>query len=491
MNSDRPVPHATGVLPYLNVIARVSPWLLVAICVAVVLVFFSLAPYAHPSTDDLCMAVGIRDEGLIQHLWNHYFEWSGRYTGNTFYGVYPLIFGMFDGYWFVPVFMVTSLFAASAFLLSSVFGSKMLDRRVLLSALCFVCVYLLGMISPASGLYWMAGALSYQPANVLLLVALGLMLRLRQRQKRAENISMPFIVLLADMALAVGCNETSMLALAGVSTLFLLLHLRSGRSIAWPWAVVFVLTLVCFGIVYFSPGNAIRAAAFPLRHDLPRSLAGSLDVGLRILGIWLSNPVLLAATLLAPFAISRLYRSSGRTFAVTKTRIVVTGLCTLAIPVVFQFPAWWAMGGWAPARTIDATYFVFLLCWFRTAGAITVYFQREARTRQTTPYAVVGLLAASVLFTLAVLGSGSYRLARSDLAERAGPWDDYMQQRYALIRDAVADGRLSLVVPDYDKPYPRTIYFNDIMYDSRDWRNGCYAAYFGLDRIKRAKRQAE
>jgi hypothetical protein len=490
MNSDKPFSNATGLQAYFSMLSRLSPWLLVAICLAVVLVYFLLAPYAHPSTDDLCMADGIRREGLIPHLWNHYFEWSGRYSGNALYGVYPMVFGMFDGYRYIPVFMIVALLAAAAFLLSSVFGSKMLDRRVLLSALCFVCVYLLGMISPASGLYWMAGALTYQPANVLLLVALGLMLRLSDRQRRSENYVRLFGVLLAVMVLAIGFNETSMIALTAIAGLFLLLHVRSGRAILWPWAMVFVITLICFGIVYFSPGNAIRAAAFPLRHDLPRALGGSLDVGLRILGIWTSNPVLLASTLLAPFAVMRLYDSSGRTFTLSKTRIAVAGLCTLAIPIVFQFPAWWAMGGWAPARTIDATYFVFLLGWFATTAAVTVYFRREAGALPAS-YAAVALLAVSVLFTLAVLGSDGYRLARSDLAGRARPWDVYMQQRYALIRDAVAGGRASLVVPDYDQEYPRTIYFNDIMYDSRDWRNVCYASYFGLDRIKRAKVSAE
>ena len=456
MNSDKPVPRATGPQSYPAALARVSPWLLIAICLAVVLVFVSLGAYAHPSTDDFCMADGIRRDGLIRHLWNHYLNWSGRYSGNALYGVYPIIFGMFEGHRFIPVIVIVSLFAAGAFLLSSVFGSKITDRCVLLSALCFVCVYLLGMISPASGLYWMAGALSYQPANVLLLVALGLMLRLMDRQKRSENYAVPFVLLLAVMALATGFNETGMIALVAIAALFPGLHLRQnlrlGRATVWswaiPWVVVFVTTLVCAGIVFFSPGNAARAAAFPLRHDLPRALGGSLDVGLRVLGIWLGNPALLASTLLAPFAVSRLYRSSGRAFAVSKTRLAVTGLCTLAVPCVFQFPAWWAMGGWAPARAIDAAWFVFLLGWFLTTGAITVYFRREAgpgpSSRTRVRYADLALLAATVLFTLAVLGSDGYRRARSDLVARAGPWDAYMQQRYALIGDAVASGRQSL-----------------------------------------------
>lgn len=495
MNSDKSVSHATGLLTFVAMLARISPWLLLAVCLAVVLAFFLLAPYAHPSSDDFCLASGIRQDGLIEHLWRHYQEWSGRYSGNALYGIYPLLFGMFDGYRFVPVFMTGFLFVAGAFFLSSAFAVKIYDRCVMLSALCFVCVYLLGMFSPASGLYWMAGALSYQPANILLLVVLGLMLRLMERQKRSEHFSVLLIVLLAVMVLAIGFNETSMIALVAVAALFFVMNLRSGRGLVWPWLLVFITSLVCFAIVYLSPGNATRAAAFPLRHDLLRAVGGSLDVGLRVLGIWISSPVLLAATLLVPFAVSRLYRSSGRSYTVSKSHIALMVLCTLSIPVVFQFPAWWAMGGWAPARTIDATYFVFLIGWFLTVAAITVYLQHEAEavtdSSRAYPVTAAVLLAASVLFTLAVLGSDSYRLALSDRAERAGPWHEYMLQRYALIRQAVADNRLSLVVPDFEKEYPRSIYFNDIMYKPDDWRNVCYAAYFGLERIQRARSPAE
>ena len=115
MSSNSTVTQTAGMKTYLTVLARISPWLVVAICMAVVLVFVLLAPYAHPSTDDLCLANGIRRDGLINHLWKHYFEWSGRYSGNALYGVYPLIFGMFEGYRYIPVIIIASLFIASLF----------------------------------------------------------------------------------------------------------------------------------------------------------------------------------------------------------------------------------------------------------------------------------------------------------------------------------------------------------------------------------------
>jgi hypothetical protein len=64
-----------------------------------------------------------------------------------------------------------------------------------------------------------------------------------------------------------------------------------------------------------------------------------------------------------------------------------------------------------------------------------------------------------------------------------------MLMRHALIDEAVAREQLSLVVPEYGGKYPRSIYFNDIRRDSRDWRNVCYADYFGLQEIGRSKLQ--
>ena len=476
----------------MELLKRVSPLLLLSVGAAVVIVFNMLAPYAHPSSDDLCLANGIQRDGLLKHLWLHYQQWSGRYSGNALYGTYPVIFGMFTGYKYIPVVLIISLIAASAFLLSSLFRLKIFDSRVLLPSLCFIAVFLLGMLSPASGLYWMAGALSYQPANIFLLIILGLMFRIAYAQKQQGEYEYTLIVLIIAMAIAIGFNETAMIALIAVSLLFVLLHLRAGWSVLWPWAIVLVTALVCFGVVYLSPGNEIRASEFQQGHNIGRAIRGSLDIGGRVLVIWISNPVLLIATLLVPFSVSRLYGASPRSFTISRRWVFAMVVLTLTIPFAFQFPAWWAMGGWAPARTIDAAYFVFLVSWFMTAGGICIYFMNSGKLIPDLgthfPVNAIILLAISILFTITVLNSNSFKLAQLDRAKHAKPWHQYMQQRYALIDKAVNEGRSSLVVPDYDKTYPRTIYFNDIMHNSRDWRNICYAQYFGLQRIKRDKK---
>lgn len=485
----KPFMHSHRLHNKLAGLARIAPFMLIAICLAVVLMFALLAQYSHPSSDDFCMASGVHEQGLIRHLWEHYFEWSGRYTSNALYAIYPVIFGLFQGYKFIPAFVMLALFLATAFCLSAVFRVRIYARAVWLYSLSFLSIFLLGMMSPASGLYWMAGAFTYQSANILFLVFLGLMIRLADRQKGLQKSTGLLAALLLVAALAMGTNETSMLALTGVAFLGVVVHLRSGLTILKPWLMLLAVTLVCFAIVYFSPGNAIRAADFPLRHDLSRSISGSLSIGLKILWQWISNPVLIISSLLAPFAVATLLQLSDRRFTVSKTMTAALILFTFLMPVLLQFPAWWSMGGWPPARTVDAIYFLFLLGWYLSLGAVTVRYLNKGKWQAIVPpykpAATLLLLLLVILFTAAVLESKAYQLAKTDLFHLARPYHEYLHQRYQQIEQAKADGLRQLVVADYQQAYPRSLFFNDIMRNPDHWRNVCYADYFGLEEIKR------
>jgi hypothetical protein len=317
------------------------------------------------------------------------------------------------------------------------------------------------------------------------------MIQLADRQKGSKNYFSLLTILLLLMALAIGTNETSMLALTALALLAVVVHLRSGWVILKPWLAILMVTLVCFAIVYFSPGNAIRAADFPQRHDLSRSINGSLSIGLQILWLWVSNPVLIVSSMLAPFAITRLYQLSARSFFVSKVMLVVLVLATFLMPVLLQFPAWWSMGGWPPARTVDSIYFLFLVGWYLSIGAATVHYLGKGKwSLLTQPYrtgAVIALLLLTGLFTAAALESHAYQLARTDLFHLARPYHDYLNERYKAIEQAKANGQRYLAVVDYQQEYPRSIFFNDIMYNPNHWRNVCYADYFGLEKIKRKK----
>ncbi len=471
----------------IRVIQSLSIFLLLATSLAVLLTFINLGFYAYPSADDFCMVSGVEQHGLFGNLWKHYFEWSGRYSGNAFYALYPLLFGFFHGYPLIAVLLIVSIFVASAFFISSLFRLKMMSPTVLVVALVFVCIYLLGLRHTASSLYWMAGALSYQTANILMLFTLGLILKLMDRQKAQESILSVYLWLVFVVVLGMGANETNMITLLGVLGLMFVLHLRSGWSRLKPWAGLLAIGLVCFSIVYFAPGNTLRESTFPYRHDWVRSLQGSWNMGSWTLVAWTLNPVFIVASLLLPFAVARLVQLSPRKISIPWGVILFLLFVTLAAPFVLQFPAWWSMGGWPPPRTVDAIFFVYLMSWSLLLGALIMRFMPRflllSNNNQPVQKVEISLLMLVLVFMLSIGLSSKFKRALNDLWNRAETFEAYMLDRHARIYDALEKQQGFVSVPAYNQEYPRSIYFNDIRVDARDWRNVCYAQYFGLQGI--------
>jgi len=473
----------------------IAAMLLALVSGGVLLIFILLGQYANPSADDFCMAAGVKHDGLFAHLWRHYHEWSGRYSGNALYGLYPLVFGMFDGYRFMPALLILLLISGFAFFLSNLLKTRLNDPLLALVSLAFTSIYLLGLVSPASSLYWMAGALTYQSANISLLFLLGLMIKLHDRLEQGGRVIGVLTGLLLLIVFGIGLNEVNMLVLTILSGAALVYHVvvyRKQRRRVSPWVLLFAAALLCVALVYFAPGTAMRESTFPLRHQWGRSLSGSLNMGLWTLGLWLRNPVVIAGALLAPFAVCALRMRSQRKINISKRLLFMLVLITLAIPLVLQFPAWWGMGGWPPPRTVDAIFFVFLLSLFLTLSAFSLYWlQRDSTASSSLTQGVRpawAVIVFTLLFVMAVLVNGKFQRALGDLMVRAKPYHAYLEHRYETIRKAREKGRFSLQTPSFQGPYPRTIYFNDILPSSRDWRNVCYADYFGLREIRRLKR---
>ena len=322
---------------------------------------------------------------------------------------------------------------------------------------------------------------------------LGLMIRLDDFQSAQRGVGTIYGLLVAVIILGVGMHETNMLLVTGLVLLAFLIQLQGGWHRSRLWLLLLLVAAVSSAIVFLAPGNLARTSTFPMSHDLMRSLEGSLVIGLKTLHIWLGSPLLVSATLLMPFAVAGLSGVSRRDFHLNATSLIMLILFTLAVPFIMQFPAWWAMGGFPPARTVDAIFFVFLVCWLVTTSALSMrYLIPRLNSFRHWPESgrlMVVYIICSVLFILAVGTNSKFHRATGDLLYRAGPYHAYMQDRYRLIDGAIERNELFLTVPEYDGEYPRSIYYNDIRPDPGDWRNVCYARYYGVSAIRRVKMQ--
>lgn len=479
--------HIQRLIAYLS---KLSPFIIVIASLSVLFVFFMLAQYSHPSADDYCLASGIKEHGPFNYLWSHYFEWSGRYSGNALYGLYPLIFGLVEGYFLIPIILIVSLGMAFAYLVSTVFKISLFNFSVIASSVCFVCVYMLGMSSTAQGFYWMAGALSYQTGNILALVFIGLSIQFYDQQKKHESYSNTFILLLIVCIIIMGLNETIMLLVASYIGVASVLAYRSNIVRVKPWLIVSALAILCFCIVYFAPGNDVRSSHFAMRNDLSYAISRSWDYSLNSLTDWASDAVLILSSVLSLYLFYSLFSASNRIFQVSIKQIIILLSLTVVSPFLFSLPISWAIGAAPPERLNDTIYFFFILLWYMSIAAILYYFTRHNADHKFKRFIYIKKfinVLTTILYVYFISTDVNLTTAINDLQNSAPLHDKYMNERYALIEESLADEKLDLTVPGYDHDYPSSIFVADITTNAKDWTNVCFVGYYGLNEIRKNK----
>lgn len=79
--------------------------------------------------------------------------------------------------------------------------------------------------------------------------------------------------------------------------------------------------------------------------------------------------------------------------------------------------------------------------------------------RPFNPARMITLLLVTGLFTVAVLESKAYQLAKTDFFQLAPPYHDYLKNRYKYIAQMRHMGQRYLVVEDYpQEELPRSIF---------------------------------
>ena len=160
----------------------------------------------------------------------------------------------------------------------------------------------------------------------------------------------------------------------------------------------------------------------------------------------------------------------------------------LLVPFMFSFPAWWAMGVVPPLRAVNTIYFLFLLSSYAAIAALTLYvIQNRLGSKWALSSTARGIVvsAASLIFIYFLLENDKFVAAVDDLKKNARTYDQYLIERYKIVKESLDNEMLAVTVPRYEYSYPHSIYFDDITDDPEDWRNTCYADYFGLENIRR------
>lgn len=440
--------------------------------------------FAYPQTDDFSYSVASRDLGLMKAQYDCYINWSGRFTSTALLSINPLVYGSITGYRLLFVFLIIAQFA-SLYLLVEVLTKKALScQDKLIFSMTFLFAFLDQMDDVRSGLYWMAGVITYQVAGTLMILFFTLFHLINQDQKHNNAQTKAAVILLS--VLMGGTNEISLVLTFLITALLIYRHYALKKLVSRFQVITFlaVATGSCFGL--FAPGNFARMKDYEAHRDIFIIAASAFSSSLAYIGKWITSPlVLILMTMVFFTVISRPQLKS--TFGNIKMAYSTSILLFLTFTSFFI--PYWSTGMLPQNRVLNMIYFFFLIGWMINLAVIFANLgEHVLALGRIMDIRLCGCVVATYIILLFGLQTSNFVLVTRDLLSGTSfRYSKEMQQIQSQITDCADD--ICTVEDVTNRPY--SLYFYFIGFDAQDWANGGYAAYFRKKRIFLIKEKKE
>jgi hypothetical protein len=440
---------------------------------------------APPGPDDYCRAAWRGTwSGLVQQ---NYFHWSGRWLAVTIHG---LVLPHLDlQSWRYTAFLCLWLAIAALLwftMLSLLLGKDTALRTRLAMTLGLTAIYWAGMPSPGEQLYWFHGGVE----QLLPLLSAMLCVRALAPFKAEAAPSLPIIALRSVVAMALAfatgaLHELVALILFGI---LLVLAVLAANLRRWAHAIPYFVALL--GALAGMVSN-LTAPGWITRRAVDMGGGGNFIYALRLTFLdpdnspsrWLFDTRLIALTLVlltsAWFASVAPRWVSAAPFGVREPAKKAAAIAAITIAAIFlaTLATTYSQGYRAPGRVQDMIYAVFFAGWLLTLVALAPL----AKPMPSLNALAMALLALSLLTAPNTL-QGAFDLKRTISESRPA-----QRERDRNVRAAVAAGSADIVVP-YMADASRLYFWDPLSPDPTDWRNDCYARYYGARALRSAPR---
>lgn len=443
-----------------------------------ILPFLLAATYNQPAADDYFSAVRDAHTGFMPALRDSYLHWSGRYFAMAVSRINPLLFHSVIAYKAYAVLLIILFIAALHALVRQVAGRYLSIKQTAALTALFTNIYFIAMPSTAEGFYWFSGAWVYQLANVLFMLLMAALIKL----KRSETNAAHLLYFICSIVLAVciaGSNEISLIITCICVGVFTWHVYRRRLPAAKYFITLTIVSFVAAAIAGFAPGNFER-----LNHQQEYSssfvwtLAGGAAITAVYLVQWLIQ-VIIASFIYVPLwgnALAKKMVQSGACYSISIKRAVII---FAVIITGIQFFTVWAAGGSNAGRIENVIYLFFITGYFLI---LQLYLVKRHGSTGVESINMHHLLfkAAVVLFAAGVLDiNNNVSTAWLDLVSgKAKKYDSELNERANVAVRCIQDTCFTAPLTTL----PKTIFFTDIKStsDSIDlWMNQAYTSYFG------------
>ena len=389
-----------------------------------------------------------------------------------FASINPLVYHSLAGYKLMPILIFLLTYGALLALVKNFLTDKFSGSFAALLSLLLLVLHVGFMPTVSQGYYWLSGSLSYQAANIFMLLLVAVLWQFYRNRKGTSKTK--FIILVTVLLfLSIGCNETNMVLIAFLMTTFCLVDGYIYRRLNFTLLYFLGITALCCSLVYFAPGNLIRLKDYPAHGNLFFAGAYATAIAVNNSLNWLTaTPVLVLTILFIPFSLQLAQQQRHQKTIHPLAAILIY---FLSLAVCF-FVSYWSKAHHAPPRVQNNIYLVFLIGWFLTTHTVVTYLGQKYSLRvPPLPAYATWLICFLVGLTLFYSRQSNIRTAYSDLfSGRAVRYNQEMNARYTYLKNsncAVCE------IPEV-KNIPRTIFFEEIPADTT-WKNRYFSEYFG------------
>lgn len=468
-------------------------WVLV-LSAAFLTPYLVLGFFSYPSADDYPYSLVAIAKGFAGTQEYYYNQWSGRYIATALMSLSPVVFHSLTGYKWIGLVSYLVFMSASWVFVRAVLGPKFKKSLAVMMYVFFSVLYLSEIPSVTEAFNWYPGVVNYTLSLVMLLLgvayyfsSVGLSLSMTAEPNWDRHLVRDVLVLSVISFLMPGINESLVVVWLYLIAVLIFIRFLRNRTIVFSLLVPIVVGLLGFYIVFKAPGNLVRSAAFPNKHDIIFTLFRPLGLIVELFLRYTKPSVILGLLLVTPFLKELKVRVHQGLFS-KRTRIA-TALIYLGTCFLFLAPAHWAMGG-APARRAMNLYCYMHLC-FLTLMYCQWLWSQEQKTNRIYNVIIAKFPAKfhAVIFVLSLFVLSSHGVAWADLLFRAKTYDAEQTQRIEAMTTASAQGTDVVVAPLTYRP--ETLFFSDIAPDAEDGDNKAIAEYFGVKSVRVAPAPAQ
>lgn len=428
--------------------------------------------FAYPQTDDFFYSFISRNLGFFKTQYHVYVTLSGRFTSTALLSINPLVYNSLAGYkLFFAILILVQL--SSIYFLIDALTKKMLSwQEKLIFALTLLFAFLDQMDDVRSGLYWMAGVITYQVAETLMLFYISLFILINQDRKYGSLLNKCVTIILA--ILLGGTNEV-VLVLVFIITSLIIINSYVIKRIITPFQIAtFIAVSIgsCIGIM--APGNFARMSDYHDRKNLFITVWNSLNLAFTSIEVWITSPLALILMGMVLFVVIR--KPQLRTLF-GSFKIVSSTCLLLFLTFICFFIPYWSTGMSPQNRVINMIYLFFLVGWMTTLAIIFAHFGESILLlMKKIPIKTGFVVIVAFLITLFSFGASNFLLVTKDmLSGDSFSYNAQMRQRESQIINSDKDN----CTLENITSTPRSLFFYFISQDKDYWVNGCYATYFG------------